>query len=138
MDKRVAHHVAVGALVGPRGVLLAHRRSDLRYYPNCWDFPGGHLELGETPVIGLIRELREELGVLAVVEGESRLRIREDSDSVDGLVLDLWVITEWAGEVANQAPEEHDDLRWFDPADVENLELAHPSYRKFLAGLLLS
>lgn len=133
----MAHHVAVGALVGPRGILLARRRSDLRYYPGCWDFPGGHLEPGETPAGALVRELSEELGVLAVVEGEPRLRILEDPAAAEGLVLDLWVISEWAGEVTNQAPEEHDDLRWFNPADVEIVELAHPSYRNFIAGLLL-
>ena len=133
----MAHHVAVGALVGPLGVLLAHRRSDLLYYPNCWDFPGGHLESGETAARGLVRELGEELGVKTVVEGEPRLRILEDLDGAEELVLDLWVISEWAGEVANQAPEEHDDLRWFDPADVDNLQLAHPAYQKLLAGLVL-
>lgn len=133
----MAHHVAVGALVGPRGILLAHRRSDLRYYPDCWDFPGGHLEPGETPASGLVRELSEELGVLAVVEGEPRLRIVEDAESAEGMVLDLWVISEWAGDVANQAPEEHDELRWCDLADVENLRLAHPSYQDVIAGLLL-
>ncbi|WP_165791191.1 NUDIX hydrolase [Cryobacterium zongtaii] len=132
----MAHHVAVGALIGPKGVLLAHRRSDLRYYPDCWDFPGGHIEDGETPAMALVRELSEEIGVTALVEGEAGLRILQDAESAEGLVLDLWAIFDWVGSVANHAPEEHDDVRWFDLAAVQSVQLAHPMYRDFIAGLL--
>lgn len=84
--------------------------------------------------MGLVRELSEEIGVVAVVGGEPGLRILQDAESVEGLVLDLWVIFEWAGSVANHAPEENDDLRWFDLAAVQNVQPAHPSYRDFIAG----
>lgn len=30
-------------------------------YPGCWGFFGGHLEAGETPEVGLFRELQEEI-----------------------------------------------------------------------------
>ena len=30
-------------------------------YPNCWGFFGGHIEPGEQPVTGLLRELGEEI-----------------------------------------------------------------------------
>lgn len=32
-------------------------------FPNHWDFFGGHLETGETPEEGLLREVEEELGL---------------------------------------------------------------------------
>ncbi|MGY1698758.1 NUDIX domain-containing protein [Geodermatophilus sp. SYSU D00766] len=34
-----------------------------RWYPDAWDFPGGHLEPGEDEPAAPARELSEELGV---------------------------------------------------------------------------
>jgi 8-oxo-dGTP diphosphatase len=49
-------------LIGQR---MAHDRHGLK-----WEFPGGKVELGETPKQALRRELREELGVEAVIGPE--------------------------------------------------------------------
>jgi ADP-ribose pyrophosphatase YjhB (NUDIX family) len=46
---------------GRRGILLTRRARPP--YAGTWDLPGGFLEPGETPERGLVRELREELGV---------------------------------------------------------------------------
>jgi len=38
-------------------------------YKREWDLPGGVVEVGESPATGLVRELEEELGVTAVIDG---------------------------------------------------------------------
>lgn len=38
-------------------------------YKNEWDLPGGVVEVGEAPAVGLVRELQEELGVTAQIHG---------------------------------------------------------------------
>ncbi|MGO2608257.1 MAG: NUDIX domain-containing protein [Brachybacterium tyrofermentans] len=126
------HHVVAGALVGPQGVLLVHRHPDRKYYPGCWDFPGGHIELGESAADALARELREEIGVDATITGAPALRVVENEGADDGLVLQLWFVTEWEGEPTNLATDEHDELRWVAVRDVSALDLAHPSYLMFL------
>jgi 8-oxo-dGTP diphosphatase len=46
-------------------ILLARRAA--APYAGTWDLPGGFLESGELPERGLLRELREELGVRATI-----------------------------------------------------------------------
>ena len=129
------HRVCAGAPLGPSGVLLAHRSPHRPYYPECWDFPGGHVEPGESASAALRRELREEIGVEVEVSGVPRLHI-EESAADGGLDLRLWVLTTGAGNPRNLAPEEHDDLRWFTHEELPTLRLAHPSYTALLEDLL--
>jgi len=42
---------------------LISRRPSGTHLAHSWEFPGGKLELGESPNDGLRRELREELGI---------------------------------------------------------------------------
>jgi 8-oxo-dGTP diphosphatase len=79
----------VGALlVRPGGVLLCHRSADRTWYPDVWDVPGGHVDGGETPAAALVRELREELGVvIAEPPGPALARVA-GSD----FELSIWVI----------------------------------------------
>lgn len=72
----------------------------------------------------------------ATASGEPRLHVQEPGADDGGLDLHLWVLTTWAGEPRNLAPEEHDDLRWVTREDLPSLRLAHPSYRGFLDELL--
>lgn len=58
------HHFASVALVDRRGrVLLQERDQHPRVDPECWGFPGGGVEDGETYEQAAYRELAEETGV---------------------------------------------------------------------------
>src|SRR5436190_12943346 len=57
--------VVVAALVEREGRMLLAERPAGVHLAGLWEFPGGKLEPGETPDAGLVRELREELGVEA-------------------------------------------------------------------------
>jgi 8-oxo-dGTP diphosphatase len=54
--------VVAGMIVRDGTILLTQRRAD-QPLPLRWELPGGKIESGESPVVALARELREELGV---------------------------------------------------------------------------
>ncbi|MBA3820391.1 MAG: (deoxy)nucleoside triphosphate pyrophosphohydrolase [Deltaproteobacteria bacterium] len=67
MTERARKLVVAGLIIGEDGrVLISQRRAD-QALPLQWEFPGGKVEPGESPTAALARELREELGVTALV-----------------------------------------------------------------------
>ena len=57
----------VAAIVVENGRVLLSLRKAGTHLAGAWEFPGGKVEPGEDPREGLRRELREELGVQAMV-----------------------------------------------------------------------
>jgi len=56
-------HLVVGAVIVNRSRAFVHRRGyDRALFPGCWDIPGGHVHLGESPLDALRREVEEETG----------------------------------------------------------------------------
>lgn len=61
------HRTAHVWIINDKNELLLQKRSaSKKSHPNCWDISGaGHIRAGETVTEGAIRELKEELGVIA-------------------------------------------------------------------------
>ena len=56
--------VVAGVLIKDGKTLLG-QRPEHKSLPGLWEFPGGKIELGETPEQALRRELKEELAIEA-------------------------------------------------------------------------
>jgi mutator protein MutT len=128
------HLVVVAALIrDPGEVLLCYRSEVRRAYPAVWDFPGGHVERDEDPLDALGREILEEIGVVVQLDA---LAVTPDLRAHErNLDLSLWAVHVWEGEPANCAPEEHDQVEWFDIRDAVTMTLAFPAYRPWLNRL---
>jgi 8-oxo-dGTP diphosphatase len=61
--------VAAALITRDSKLLVCQRRHDDTHALQ-WEFPGGKVEQGESPSQALVRELREELGIDAVVGRE--------------------------------------------------------------------
>jgi len=105
--------VVAAALVDDLGApsrLLAARRRVPHRLAGRWEFPGGKVDVGETPEDALHRELREELGVAATLGPE----VVGPDDGVWRL-SPRHVMRLWLAVVAEGVPTplvEHDELRW--------------------------
>jgi 8-oxo-dGTP pyrophosphatase MutT (NUDIX family) len=116
------HAIAVVALVRSGQILLVHRHPERRWYPDCWDLVGGHIEPGESPGDAARRECMEEVG--AQINALQPMSIGSSDPTLD---MHAFLATDWTGEPANLAPEEHDDLRWFGRDEIPSLVLADPA-----------
>ena len=65
--RELPHHPIAVAVVRRRGRILIGKRPTEGLLGGLWEFPGGKIELGETPEAAVARELREEMCINAVI-----------------------------------------------------------------------
>ncbi len=104
--------VAACALIDAEGQVLLARRPEGRKMAGLWEFPGGKMEPGETPEAALVRELKEELGIL--VEAKNLAPFAFASHPYDGfhLLMPLYLCRRWQGK---PQPREGQALAWVAP-----------------------
>ncbi len=94
--QRPVIQVACGVLVNAGGAVLIAQRPEGKIAAGKWEFPGGKIEPGESPLQALVRELHEELGV-EVRAARRLLRFRHEySDRI--VILDTWLVHRFDGE----------------------------------------
>ncbi len=92
--------------------ILLGRRHQTEYADDLFHFPTGHLQAGESVVEGLVREIREELGVHRN-SGSVRLAHVMHSASGTGRVAFFFVANDWVGTPSNQEPNKCSESAWF-------------------------
>jgi 8-oxo-dGTP diphosphatase len=124
-------HVMAGVMLDTLGRVLLAQRPPGKHLAGLWEFPGGKLEAGESPESGLVRELREELGVEAAVS-EPLIRVPWRYGE-RALLLDARMVRRWQGEPLSL---EGQALQWCEPSSVD-LSILAPADRPILRALQL-
>src|SRR5271163_1928259 len=112
--------VGVGAVIVHQGRVLLVRRGT-EPMRGRWSIPGGLIELGESLDEGLIREVKEETGLLVepVELVELLDRIHRDGDRIryHYVIADyLCIVT--GGEL--RAASDADEVRWVERAELNS------------------
>ena len=112
--------VAACALVDADGRVLIAQRPAGRSMAGLWEFPGGKIEAGERPEDTLIRELKEELGIIVSEPCLAPLTFASHTYPDFHLLMPLFVCRRWDGLVS---PREGQALRWARPRDLRKFPM---------------
>ena len=110
-DRKVVLVAAV-ALIDPDQRVLLAQRPPGKAMAGLWEFPGGKVDPGERPEDALIRELKEELGIVVKEACLAPLTFASHTYEDFHLLMPLYVCRRWEGMVTAR---ESQKLAWVRP-----------------------
>jgi 8-oxo-dGTP diphosphatase len=132
MSDRVVRTVGALLVDAQARVLLGLRSAHKKAWPNHWDAIGGRVEPGETPEQAMIREVREEIGVVPVVFHELASVAEPRPDLYGASVATLYAVTSWTGGEPRNLTNEHARIAWFGEEEIAELNaIAGYDYPRF-------
>ena len=124
--------VAACALIDSDGRVLLARRPEGKPMAGLWEFPGGKVEAGERPEETLIRELKEELGIVVSEPCLAPLTFASHVYPDFHLLMPLYVCRRWEGMVT---PLEQQQVTWVKPNRLRDYKMP-PADEPLVAHLM--
>lgn len=112
--------VVAALLVDGQGRVLITQRPPGKAMAGLWEFPGGKLEVGETPEEGLARELHEELGVKTEPQDFHPFAFASHQYADFHLLMPLYECRRWTGEFQARDVAAY---RFIEPSDLGTVEM---------------
>ncbi len=112
--KKIQWIPVVAGFLKKDGRILVGQRPENNSLAGLWEFPGGKIELGESPEEALARELSEELGIEANI-GELKLSVTHSYNDV-GIVILFYEVLYWKGQ---PKAKHHLMLEWIYPEELK-------------------
>lgn len=108
-DSKTVILVSACALVDRDNRVLIAQRPEGKPMAGLWEFPGGKVEAGETPEATLIRELKEELGIVTWESCLAPLSFASHTYEDFHLLMPLYICRKWEGTPQSLEGQE---LKW--------------------------
>lgn len=101
--------VVAAALIDRDNRVLISRRPDGKSLAGLWEFPGGKVDVGETPEAALRRELAEELDIEVCETCLAPFSFASHTYETFHLLMPLYLCRNWEGEIR---PREGQEIAW--------------------------
>jgi 8-oxo-dGTP diphosphatase len=124
--------VAACALIDADGRVLLAQRPPGKPMEGLWEFPGGKVEADERPEQTLIRELKEELGIVVSEPCLAPLTFASHAYPDFHLLMPLYVCRRWEGIVT---PLEQQQVVWVKPNRLRDYKMP-PADEPLIAHLM--
>jgi 8-oxo-dGTP diphosphatase len=112
--------VAAAALIDGTGRVLLTQRPAGKALAGAWEFPGGKVEVGETPEAALVRELKEELAIDVKTSSLEPFTFASHAYQELHLLMPLYLCRTWEGV---PVPMEGQALNWVRPLEMRGLQM---------------
>ena len=113
-------YVSSVAMIDTDGRVLLAERPKGKEMAGLWEFPGGKVEVNETPEAALVRELFEELGIETWNACLAPLTFASHSYDDFHLVMLLFACRKWNGVIK---AKEGQKLKWLYPKDLSKYQM---------------
>ncbi len=127
--RRVA--VTLIGLIDSENYVLISKRTNRVQFNGFWEFPGGKVEKGENLTHALVRETKEELGLLLNPSCVAPLTFSVDVTEEQETILFLFICRKWNGQPKGLEGQE---LKWVKPLDLSQYKM--PPANIFLNSIL--
>jgi dATP pyrophosphohydrolase len=127
MEKKDTSDSVVIVVTNKDSILLIKRSKTDAWMPDHWSFPGGHIEIKETPYKAAVRELKEETNLKA-------MPVLAGSRNTKNGKMFIFLCEEWSGEI--KLNYEHSVHLWIKYDHISDLKDKTPFVKEIVATAL--
>ena len=109
----------VAAIIKKNDHFLIVQRNRKKHLGLKWEFPGGKVMEGETFEEALLREIKEELNIIIILQ--DKIAEEKYKDEKIDIVLHYYLCNEKSGTIKLN---EHEDLAWVEKKDFDKYDFA--------------
>ena len=130
-ERKIVHeeglwHIHVGIwLMNEEGKLLFQKRStNKKRNPSKWTRAGGHVDSGETPILGIQREVKEEIGVKIPQDKFELIKIDKTIEDKNNhhFTYNYFAYVNYKIEDYTMQKEEVSDLKYISIEEMEKIK----------------
>ena len=107
--------VAVIFVIKKGSEYLFQKRTNTGSQDGWYMMPGGHVDEGESVMDAAVRELKEELDIVVAPEDLKFKLVKPEKSHISF----FFEVIQYQGEIKNNEPEKHGDLRFLDVSHPE-------------------